>query len=139
MTRPGLRARLGERARALKAESVALYHAARDPRTPWAARLLVAFAVAYALSPIDLIPDFIPVLGMLDDLLLLPLLLALALRLIPEPVMAECRERAAATAARPVSRAAGFMIIMIWLGSAILLGAWAYDSLPNANHQPPRR
>lgn len=129
MTPSDLRQRLAARARALKAESLAMYFAARHPQTPWAARLLVAAAVAYALSPIDLIPDFIPVLGMLDDLVLLPLLLDLALRLIPAAVMTECRERAAVESTRPVSRSAGFMIIMIWLASAVLLGIWAYDSL----------
>lgn len=133
MNRDGLRARLSARARALKAESLAMYFAARHPRTPWAARLLVAAAVAYALSPIDLIPDFIPVLGLLDDLLLLPLLLGLALRLIPTTVMEECRARAAAEVSRPVSRGAGIMIIMIWIASATVLGLWAYDSLRNAN------
>src|SRR5512139_2548370 len=65
--------KLGSRARALKRETVALYLTARDPRTPWAAKLVIAIVVAYALSPIDLIPDFIPVLGYLDDLVLLPL------------------------------------------------------------------
>lgn len=129
----GLRHRLAARARALKAESLALYYAARHPLTPWAARLLVAVAVAYALSPIDLIPDFIPVLGMVDDLLLLPLLLGLALRLIPPPVMAECRARAAAATSRPISRIAGVMIIMIWLAAAAALGSWAYYSLTSAN------
>lgn len=131
MSHGSLRTRLAARARALKAESLALYYAARHPQTPWAARLLVALAVAYALSPIDLIPDFIPVLGILDDLLLLPLLLGLAMRLTPAAVMAECRARAATETARPVSRIAGFMIIMIWLLSAGLLGVWAYDSLWN--------
>ena len=84
------------RARALKRDTYALYLACRDPRVPWYAKALAAAVVAYALSPIDLIPDFIPVLGYLDDLLLVPLGLALALRLIPAPVMAECRREAAA-------------------------------------------
>lgn len=134
MTPPGLRQRLAARASALKAESLALYFAARHPQTPWAARLLVAIAVAYALSPIDLIPDFIPVLGLVDDLLLLPLLLALALRMIPDAVMTECRARAAVASTRPTSRFAGFMIIMIWLATAVALGIWAYDSLTSTNH-----
>src|SRR5918999_619753 len=78
----------------LKRELFALHLAARDPRTPWYAKVLVAGVVAYALSPIDLIPDPIPILGYLDDLLLLPLGIYLALKMIPEPVLAECRQKA---------------------------------------------
>ena len=86
--------RLKAHAARLKLEARALYLAARDPRTPWYARWLVAAVVAYALSPVDLIPDFIPVLGYLDDLILVPLGLLLAIRLTPEIVLIECRERA---------------------------------------------
>ena len=75
----------------LESETFALYLAARDPRTPWYAKLLVAGVVAYAFSPIDLIPDFIPILGYLDDLIFAPLGTALAIRLIPRPILAECR------------------------------------------------
>lgn len=85
---------LRKHARLLKMEIQALYLAARHPLTPWYAKLLVTAVVAYALSPIDLIPDFIPVLGYLDDLILLPLGIAWAIRLIPLTVMTECRERA---------------------------------------------
>ena len=85
---------LKERARRLKREIHALWLAYRDPRTPWLARLLIACIIAYALSPIDLIPDPIPLLGYVDDLILLPLGIDLALRLIPETVMADCRARA---------------------------------------------
>lgn len=120
---------LAQRAKALKAETLALYLAARHPDTPWAARMLVAFAVGYALSPIDLIPDFIPVLGYLDELILLPMVLWLAVRMIPAPVMADCRSRAVELAERPVSRFAGIMIFMIWAILGLALGAWAYDSL----------
>src|SRR3954466_8261439 len=81
-------------ARALKVETLALYLVARDPRVPWYARLFVAGIVAYALSPIDLIPDFIPVLGYLDDLIIVPLGLKLALRMVPPEVLEECRARA---------------------------------------------
>ncbi len=114
-----------EWARRLKAETLALYLAARDPRTPWYARLLVAAIVAYALSPIDLIPDFIPVLGYLDELILLPVGLALALRLIPTGVMADARERARAelAGARPRSRVAAAIIVAIWLTAAAALAA----------------
>jgi uncharacterized membrane protein YkvA (DUF1232 family) len=110
------------RARALKVETLALYLVARDPRVPWYARLFVAAVVAYALSPIDLIPDFVPVLGYLDDLILVPLGLALALRMVPPEVLEECRARARAelAGARPTSRAAMLAIVGIWLASAAL-------------------
>lgn len=108
------------RVRALKHESYALYLAARDPRTPWYAQLIAGLVVAYAFSPIDLIPDFIPVLGMLDDLLLVPLGIALALRLTPPIVLAECRQRAkdAFEAGKPVSRGAAIVIVALWIGLA---------------------
>ena len=110
------------RVSALKRETLALYLAARDPRTPWYARAVVAAVAAYALSPIDLIPDFIPVLGLLDDAVLLPLGIALALRLIPSDVIAECRARAAEAfaAGRPVSRSAALAIVAIWTGMLAL-------------------
>ncbi len=85
---------LKQRARRLKTEVYALYLAYKDPRVPWYARLFAAGVVAYAVSPIDLIPDFIPVIGYLDDLILVPLGIVLALKMIPPEVMAECRERA---------------------------------------------
>lgn len=86
----GLKKRVGQ----LKREVQALVLAARDPRTPWYAKWLVAGVVAYALSPIDLVPDFIPVLGYLDDLILVPLGIVIAIKLIPPQVLAECRARA---------------------------------------------
>lgn len=111
-------------------ETLALYLASRDPRTPWYARLLVAAIVAYALSPIDLIPDFIPVIGYLDDLLLVPLGILLAIRLIPDEVLADCRKRAEAMQQKkPVSRIAAGIIILLWLLLAALLINWAYRSL----------
>ena len=84
-----LLAKLKQRARQLKTETFALYLAARDRRTPWYAKLLVAGIVAYALSPIDLIPDFVPILGYLDDLILIPIGITVAIKLIPLPIMAE--------------------------------------------------
>src|SRR5215510_237056 len=90
----GLLPKLKQRARCIKAETFALYLAARDPRTPWYAKLIVAGIVAYAFSPIDLIPDFIPVLGYLDDLILIPAGIALAIRLVPDSVLTDCRARA---------------------------------------------
>jgi uncharacterized membrane protein YkvA (DUF1232 family) len=115
----------------LKAETYALYLAARDPRTPWYARLLVAGVVAYALSPFDLVPDFIPVIGYLDDLLLLPLGIALAIRLIPDPVLRASRLRAqeAIDSGLPASRSAGICIAVIWLLAAALLGGWLLGRL----------
>jgi uncharacterized membrane protein YkvA (DUF1232 family) len=117
---------LHQRARQLKAETWALYLAVRDPRTPWYAKLLVAVIVAYACSPIDLIPDFVPVLGYLDDLVLLPLGIAWALRLIPPAVLVECRVWAqeAMQDGKPVSRGAGAVIVILWLGVALLGLMW---------------
>ncbi len=121
---------LKQRARHLKAETFALYLAARDPRTPWYAKLLVAGIVAYAISPIDLIPDFVPVLGYLDDLILIPIGIALAIKLVPHQVLAECRAQAQETIqnGKPVSRVAGAAIIVIWLVLAALCIVWAYEA-----------
>lgn len=114
---------LRQRARLLKTETIALYLAYKDPRVPWHARVLTACVVAYALSPIDLIPDFIPVLGYLDDLILVPLGIALALRMIPPQVMAECRVKAQMLAGRPTNWAAASAILAIWLLlAAVALG-----------------
>ncbi|MBX9757565.1 MAG: DUF1232 domain-containing protein [Beijerinckiaceae bacterium] len=95
----------------------------RDPRTPLLAKLVAAVVVAYALSPIDLIPDFIPVLGQLDDLILVPLGLWIAVRLVPSHVIAEARARARSGERLPVSRAAGFAIASIW-AAALAGAAW---------------
>jgi uncharacterized membrane protein YkvA (DUF1232 family) len=121
---------LKQRACNLKAETFALYLAARDPRTPWYAKLLVAGIVAYAFSPIDLIPDFVPVLGYLDDLILIPMGIALAIKLIPHVVLAECRTRSQETIqkGRPVSRIAGAVIVAFWLVLAALCIVWAYEA-----------
>jgi uncharacterized membrane protein YkvA (DUF1232 family) len=100
----------------LKTETYALYLAYRDPRVPWYAKILLAVVVGYALSPIDLIPDFIPVLGYLDDLVLVPIGITLALKMVPEAVMDECRETAREVMAEgmPVSRLAACVIVVIW-------------------------
>lgn len=116
---------LKDKARALKRETAALWFALRDARTPWRARLVGALVVAYALSPIDLIPDFIPVLGLLDDLILLPLGIALCLQLIPPPVMEEARRRADAADRRPASLAAAAVIVCVWLLALWLGYRWA--------------
>jgi uncharacterized membrane protein YkvA (DUF1232 family) len=116
--------RLAEWARALKRESLVLYYAARDARTPWYVKLIAGGIVAYALSPIDLIPDFIPVLGLLDELLLLPAAIWLALRLVPSSVLAESRVRAEAALERPTSRTAAIVIVLVWVACAVAAGAW---------------
>ena len=121
---------LRQRARDLKAETYALYLAARHPETPWYAKFFVAGVVAYAFSPIDLIPDFVPVLGHLDDLILIPMGIALAIKMIPPPVLAECRAQAKEFMAngKPISRAAGAAIVAIWLALAALCTVWAYEA-----------
>jgi uncharacterized membrane protein YkvA (DUF1232 family) len=129
--RPGLPARLRQRARALKADILALWLAARHPGTPWYAKLLVAAIAAYALSPIDLIPDFIPVLGLLDDLVLLPLGIALAIRLVPPAVLEDCRRRARESLAgqgRPVSRIGAAAIIALWVAAFALVAWWGWHT-----------
>jgi uncharacterized membrane protein YkvA (DUF1232 family) len=103
------------RARQLKAETYAVYLAYRDPRLPWYARLFAACVVGYAFSPIDLIPDPIPVLGYLDDLLIVPLGIALAIKMIPPEVMAECRQKAQEASRTPTNWVAAGIIIVIWL------------------------
>ncbi len=104
------------RAKSLKDEIHALYLAARDPRTPWYAKVLAALIIGYALSPIDLIPDFVPVLGYLDDLVIVPAGITLLIRLIPTGVLQECREKAQS---QPIdirrSWIAGIIIGLIWL------------------------
>lgn len=108
-------------ARAVKRDVHAVWLAARDPRTPWFAKVLALVVAAYAVSPIDLIPDFIPVIGYLDDLIIVPLGILLVVRLIPPEVMAEHRETAAQATERPVSRLAAGVFIAIWIVSATLL------------------
>ena len=116
-----------ERLRALKRESLVVWYAARDPRLPWPVRLLALAVAAYALSPIDLIPDFIPVLGYLDDLVLVPLGVALVVKLTPAVILADARSRAAVTAARPTSTAAAIVIVVLWLLALLACGlAWMH-------------
>jgi uncharacterized membrane protein YkvA (DUF1232 family) len=103
----------------LRREATTLYLIARDPRTPLLARLLAGAVAAYALSPIDLIPDAIPVLGLLDDLVIVPLGVALVLRLVPDTVQADARARAAVLVRKPVSRAAAVVVVLIWIALAL--------------------
>lgn len=116
-----MRERLLVRVRQLKRDSLALYFAVRDPRTPWYAKAVAALVVAYAFSPLDLIPDFIPVIGYLDDVIIVPLGIALAIKLVPELVMVECRERARVADRRPLSRAGAAFVIGVWLAAAVWL------------------
>lgn len=109
-------------ARSLKRDTHAVWLAAHDPRTPWYAKALGLVVAAYALSPIDLIPDFIPVLGLLDDLLIVPLGLWLTLKLIPADVLATHRAAAEVAADRPVSRIAAGAIVLIWIVVAAIAG-----------------
>jgi uncharacterized membrane protein YkvA (DUF1232 family) len=112
--------RLKSWARGLKVELYALYLAYRDPRVSWYARVLAAVVVGYAFSPIDLIPDVIPVLGYLDDLIVVPLGVALAIKMIPPHVLAECREKARHAKDRPVNRVAAVGIVIVWIALAVL-------------------
>ena len=124
----GLIERFKRRARQLKAETLALYLAARHPGTPWYAKLFVAAVAAYALSPIDLIPDFVPVLGYLDDLIVIPLGIALAVKMVPASVLSECRARAREVMLNrnPASRVAAAFIIVVWIALAAFCTLWVY-------------
>jgi uncharacterized membrane protein YkvA (DUF1232 family) len=120
--------RLRDWARRIKRDGVTLWFARRHPRTPWTAKALAVFVVAYALSPIDLIPDFIPVLGYLDDVLLLPALIWLTLRLVPADVLADCRAQAeqwlAREGRRPRSLAGAAAIVVLWIAAVSVLAWW---------------
>lgn len=124
-------ARLRSWARGLKQSTLVVYFAARDPGTPWWVRVIALLVAAYALSPIDLIPDFIPVLGYIDDLLIVPLGVLLVLRLIPPEVRRAAKERALAVADKPTSRVTAVVIVAIWLVVAGLLGFWFWQLLRN--------
>jgi uncharacterized membrane protein YkvA (DUF1232 family) len=114
---------LRDGARAIKRDVHALYLASRDPRVAWYAKAVAVCVAAYALSPIDLIPDFVPVLGYLDDAVIVPLGIMLAVRMVPEPLMAEHRAAAALAQSRPTSRAGAAVMVCIWI-AAVLLAAW---------------
>jgi uncharacterized membrane protein YkvA (DUF1232 family) len=117
---------LRRRARELKIELLALALAARHPLTPWYAKLVVAGCVAYALTPVDLIPDAIPVVGFIDDLIFIPLAIALAVRFIPAPVLADCRARSREIEARAprLGRASWLAIGAAWLAAIALIAYW---------------
>jgi uncharacterized membrane protein YkvA (DUF1232 family) len=118
---------LREKARELKRQALTVYYAARDPAMPWHVRLLAIGVAAYAFSPIDLIPDFIPVLGLLDDLLLIPLSVVLVAKLTPQPVWDAAEERARISAEKPVSRAAMIVIAAIWIAALGALAWWGWQ------------
>ncbi|UPY35065.1 DUF1232 domain-containing protein [Sediminicoccus sp. KRV36] len=113
----------------MKREVHALWLSARDRRTPWYAKAIALAIAAYALSPIDLIPDFIPVLGYLDEVMLLPIAIMLAVRLVPKEVLAEHRATALRAEARPVSRVGAAVIVSIWCATAALLVWWLWPGL----------
>lgn len=115
-------------ARGIKRDVVALWIAARDPRTPLTAKIAAGAVAAYALSPIDLIPDFVPVLGYLDDLLIVPLGIMLAVRLVPPALMVEFRATARAREGRPVSKAGLLAVVAIWLAAILALAWWLWPS-----------
>ena len=112
--------RLERWARRLKVEVYALFLVCKDPRAPWYARAFAALVVGYAFSPLDLIPDPIPVLGYLDDLVIIPLGIALAIRMIPPQVLDECREEAREARDRPVSSVAAVVVVAVWVALAAL-------------------
>ena len=124
-------------AHAVKRDVVALYIAGRDPRTPWFAKALAVAIAAYALSPIDLIPDFIPILGYLDDLLIVPLGILIVVRLIPKDLMAEYRETASARERRKSHHrqqgrwSVAALIVTVWLIVFAVIAWWAYHALTN--------
>lgn len=120
------RAAWAGRLRALKREALTVWCVARHPRLPWFVRVLALGVAAYAFSPIDLIPDFIPLLGLLDDLLLVPLGVWAVLKMAPADVVAEARAQAAALADKPVSRTAAAVIALLWLAVMAAFGAWAW-------------
>lgn len=115
-------------ARRIKRDVVALYLAARDPRVPWLAKTVAAFVAAYALSPIDLIPDFIPIIGYLDDVILVPLGILLAVRLVPHALMVAFRIDADLRVSKPISRAGAVTVIVIWSVAAAFAALWFFGS-----------
>lgn len=122
-------------ARSVPRDVVALWLAARDRRVPWSAKIVAGAVAAYALSPIDLIPDVIPVLGYLDDLIIVPLGILWAVRLVPAPLMREFRV-AAARYARPTSYAGLAVVVMIWLAAAVLVGWYVWPGRTTSGLRP---
>jgi uncharacterized membrane protein YkvA (DUF1232 family) len=115
-------------AKKIKRDGVTLWFASRHPAVPWLPKALAIFVVAYALSPIDLIPDFVPVLGYVDDVILLPALIWAAIRLIPTPILGQCRDQAdqwmSQQGKKPTSRAGALLVVVIWIGFSLALWQW---------------
>jgi len=126
--------KLARWARRIKRDAVTLWFAGKHPKAPWYAKALGVFVVAYALSPIDLIPDFIPVLGYLDDVVLLPGLIWLAVRLLPPDVLAECRHQAddwmQTRGSKPSSKAGAVLVVLLWIGIGVALWIWLAQPRP---------
>ncbi|MGJ7578682.1 YkvA family protein [Variovorax sp. RHLX14] len=124
-------------AKRIKRDGVTLWFAGKHPATPWYAKALGLFVVAYALSPIDLIPDFIPVLGYVDDVLLLPVLIYLTIRMLPADVLSDCRMQAdawmAAEGKKPISRVGAVAIVVIWVAVAAALWVWLAPNWQDAS------
>jgi uncharacterized membrane protein YkvA (DUF1232 family) len=123
--------RLRQWARSIKGDVIAIYLAARDPRVPWYAKALAICVAAYALSPVDLIPDFVPFLGYVDDVVIVPLGILAVVKLIPPEIMAEHRASAARVSEKPVSRAAAAVVVSIWAASIALVTWCAYRYFTN--------
>jgi uncharacterized membrane protein YkvA (DUF1232 family) len=116
--------KLKARARGLKIDALALGLAVRHPQTPWYAKLMVAGLVAYVVTPVDLVPDVVPVLGIIDDLVFIPVALGLAVRFVPALVLAECRGRAAEIVASPRTQPVWRFFLVLWLLVVVVSGLW---------------
>jgi len=130
--------RLRDFVRRIKHDAVTVYFIARDPRTSLVVRLFALFIAAYALSPIDLIPDFIPVLGLLDDAILLPAGIALIIKLTPAEVIQACQARARNVSQKPNSTVAAVVIVAIWIFCAALFGLWMLDKKSSGGSTGPK-
>jgi uncharacterized membrane protein YkvA (DUF1232 family) len=115
-----------QKAKELKKQTLTVYFASRDPNLPMYIRIIAILVAAYALSPIDLIPDFIPILGLLDDIIIVPLGLALIIHLTPPEIIEAAKIKALQSAERPTSYVAAFIFIFIWLAILLLSGQWLY-------------
>ena len=127
--------RLKRWASAIKCDALAIRLAARDPRVPWGAKLLALCVAGYAFCPIDLIPDFVPVLGLVDDAVILPLGILLVVKLIPPEIMAEHRRAAAQAVERPIGKAAAILVVLSWVAAAAVAGWFALGYVPGGSPQ----
>lgn len=118
-----------QRLRLLKSDALALYYAVRHAGTPWYAKALTLLLGVYVVSPIDLVPDLVPLLGFVDDLIVIPLGLSVVLRLVPAAVMRECRTRAGHTMQKPVNWLLNFLMLLMWIALGLLIGLFLYRYL----------